>query len=78
MNKVNATNNDNFKIFGFEWYVPHYTPSMEQQKIRSKEILSKITRELQYLERSIFMKEINTQSFWKFELTTKEGINVPI
>ena len=34
--------------------------------------------ELQYLERSVFMKEVNTQKFWTFELGTQAGINVPI
>ena len=34
--------------------------------------------EFQYPERSVFMKEINTQNFWTFELGTQEGINVPI
>ena len=30
-----------------------------------------------YPERSVFMKEINTQNLWTFELGTQEGINVP-
>ena len=34
--------------------------------------------ELQYPERSIFMKQVNTQNLWTFELGTQEGINVPI
>ena len=33
---------------------------------------------LHYPERSIFMKEVNTQNLWTFELGTQEGINVPI
>ena len=33
--------------------------------------------ELYYPERSVFMKEVNTQNLWKFELGTQEGINVP-
>ena len=34
--------------------------------------------ELQYAKRSVFMKEVNTQNFWTFELGTQEGLNVPI
>ena len=34
--------------------------------------------QLHYPEKSIFMKEVNTQFFWTFELGTQEGINVPI
>ena len=26
----------------------------------------------------MFMKEVNTQNFWTFELGTQEGINIPI
>ena len=31
-----------------------------------------------YQERSVSMKEVNTQNFWTFELGTREGINVPM
>ena len=30
------------------------------------------------MERSVFMKEVNTQIFWTFELGTGQSINVPI
>ena len=33
---------------------------------------------LHYVERSVFMKEVNTQNLWTFELSSQEGINVPI
>ena len=34
--------------------------------------------ELRYVERSVFMKEVNTQNLWTFELGIQEGVNVPI
>ena len=34
--------------------------------------------QLNYIERSVFLKEVNTQNLWTFELGTQEGINVPI
>ena len=77
LNKTNATNNGKIKINAIEWYVPHYTPSMQQQSILSKQILNKTSTQLQYPERSVFMKEVNTQNFWTFELGTQEGINIP-
>ena len=43
-----------------------------------KQIVDKIPTELQYVERSIFMKRLNTQKLWIFELGTQEGTNVPI
>ena len=36
------------------------------------------TQQLHYPERSVFMKEVNTQNLWIFELGTQGGINVPI
>ena len=33
---------------------------------------------LHYPEKSVFVKEVNTQNFWTFELGTQKGINVPI
>ena len=77
LNKANAINNGRIKINALEWYVPHYTPSIQQQSILSKQILNKTHTQIQYPERSVFMKEVNTQNFWTFELGTQEGINIP-
>ena len=77
LNKANAINNGKIKIIAIEWYVPHYTPSMQQQSILSKQIFNKTPTEIQYPERSVFMKEVKTQNFWTFEMGTQEGINIP-
>ena len=77
LNKTNATNNAKIKIKAIEWYVSLYTPSMQQQSVLSKQILNKTPTQLQYPERSVFMKEVNTQNVWTFELGTQEGINIP-
>ena len=50
------------KIDHIHWYVPHYTPSMSQQTIMSKQFLNKTPTELRYVERSVFMKEVNNQN----------------
>ena len=73
-----AINNGKIKIKAIEWYVPHYTPSTQQQSILSKQILNTTPTEIVYPERCLFMKEANTQKFWTFELGTQEGINIPI
>ena len=78
LNKGNAINNGKNKIIAIEWYVPHFTPSMQQQSILSKQILNKTPTEIECPERSVFTKEVNTQNFWTFELGTQEGINIPI
>ena len=78
LNKANAINLGKIKINALEWYVPHYTPSMQQQSILSKQILNKTPTQIQYPERSVFMKEVNTQNVWTFELGTQEGINIPM
>ena len=31
-NKANATNNDKFKINSIDWYIPHFTSSLNQEK----------------------------------------------
>ena len=66
------------KIDRIHWYVPHYIPSMQQEAILSNQILNKTPTELRYVERSVFMKEVNNQNFWNFELGSKENMNVPI
>ena len=42
------------------------------------QIKKHIPTQLHYLERSVFMKELNTQNLWTCELGTQEGINVPV
>ena len=77
LNKDNAINLGRIKINSREWYVHHFTPSLQQQSILSKQIKNKTPTEINYPERSVFMKEVNTQNFWTFELGTQEGINIP-
>ena len=42
------------------------------------QIKQKTPTNLHYPERSVSMKEFNTQNFWAFELGTQESINVPL
>ena len=60
LNKGNATNNGKIKINAIEWYVTHYTPSITQQNILMNHIIKKKAKKLQYPEKSVFMKEVNT------------------
>ena len=78
LNKGNAINNGRIKNNAIEWYIPHYTPSIQQQSMLSKQILNKTPTQLQYPQRSVFMKEGNTQNFRTFELGTQKFINIPI
>ena len=78
LNKTNANAIGKIKINSIEWYVPHYTASLKEQGILMKQITKKIPTELRYVEGSVFMKEVNTQNLWSFELGTREGINVPM
>ena len=77
LKKRNAINIAKIRIDAIEWYVSHYTPSMQQQSILSEQIINKTPTQIQNPERSVFMKEVNTQIFWTFELGTQEGINIP-
>ena len=42
-----------------------------------KQITDKIPTEVRYVERSVFMKKVNTQHLWSFELGTHENMNDP-
>ena len=78
IDKVAGIADARMKIDHIHWYGPHYTPSMSQQGIIFKQILNKTPTELRYVERSVFMKEVNNQNLWKFELGSQENMNVPI
>ena len=41
LNKDNAINNGAIKINAIKWHVPHYTPSIQQQSILSKQFINK-------------------------------------
>ena len=58
--------------------MPFYTPSVQQQRILSNQILSKTPAEFIYVERTVFVKEVNNQSLWTFELGSQESMNVPV
>ena len=78
IDKVVGIADARIKIDHIQWYVPHYTPSIQQKSILSKQILSKTPTELRYVERPVFMKEVNNQNLWNFELGSQESMNVPI
>ena len=78
IDKVNGIADARIKNDHIHWYVPHYTPSIQQQSTLSKQISIKTPTELRYVERSVFMKEVNNQNVWNFELGSHENINVPI
>ena len=78
MKKGNAINVGKIKIISFEWYVPHLIGSISQQAILSNQNLSKTPTEFEYLKRSVFSKEVNTQKLWNFQLRTQERINILI
>ena len=66
------------KIITLDWYVPHYTANLEEYTKLMVQIKNNTPTLLHYPERSVFMKEVNTQNLWTFELGTQEGINIPI
>ena len=78
MQKALALANARIKIDHIHWYVTHYTLSTQQQGILSKQISNKISTELIYVERSVFMKEVINQNLWIFELGSQESMNVSI
>ena len=55
-------------IKDISWYIPHYTPSMENQQLVMDQILDKDPTELYYMERIVFRKDVNTNNNWTFEL----------
>ena len=78
IDKVNGIAKARIKIDQIHWYVPHYTPSIQQQTILFKQIKEEKHTELRYVERSVFMKQVNNQNIWNFELGSQENMNVPI
>ena len=58
--------------------VPHYTPSISNQKLMLGHIVSKTPTELTYSKRSSYMKDVTTENVWTFELGVGDGVDIPI
>ena len=78
LNKDNIVVNGRVKINSLDWYVPHYSPNLEEYTKLMTQIKKNTPTLLHYSERSVFMKEVITQNLWNFELGTQEGINIPM
>ena len=78
LNKDTGLTNAKVKIKSLDWYVPHYTANLEEYTKLMTQINKKTPTLMHYVGRSVFMKEVNTQNLWTFELGTQEGINIPI
>ena len=78
LNKDTGLTNAKVKINSLDWYVPQYTVNLEEYTKLMTQINKTTPTLMHYVERSVFMKEVNTQKLWTFELGTQEGINVPI
>ena len=60
------------------WYVPHYTPSISNQKLMSSNFAFKTPTELSYIKRSSYMKDVTTENNWTFEFGVGDGIDITI
>ena len=61
--------------------VPHFTLSVEQQAIIPKQILVRTPTELRwvrYVQRTVFMENVNTESVWIYKLESQQVANVPV
>ena len=62
LNKDNAVANGRVKINSLDWYVPHYSPNLEEYNKLMNQIYENSPTLLHYPERSVFMKEVKTQN----------------
>ena len=68
LNKDNAINDAKTRTNSFYWQNPQYIPSIPEQAILSRHFSSKTPRNLQYIERSVFLEEVKSQKEWKFQI----------
>ena len=77
LNKDNATNNAKIKINALEWYVPHYTPSLEEYNKLGNQITGKTPTELHYPEKSVFHERIILKNFGLLNYAPKKVLTSP-
>ena len=71
--RANGTDAAKIDIKDSSWYIRHYVPSLENQQLVMNQILNKDPTELFYTERTVFRKDVNTNSNWTFELGNAGG-----
>ena len=71
MQKAEASADARIEIDHIHWYVPRYTPSIQQQSVLSNQVFRKTPTELEYVERFSFVKKVNNQNLWNIELESK-------
>ena len=69
----NAVDAAKVVVKDISWYVPHYVPILENQQLVFNQIINKDPTELNYTERSVFRKDVNTNNYWTFELGNSGG-----
>ena len=78
MDKATGIADARIKLDHIHWYVPHYTPSLQQHGRLIKQYLSKTPTDFRYIERSVFSEDVSNQNLWNFKLGSQESMNVPI
>ena len=73
-----AIDDSRFKIDQINWYVAHYTPSIQQYGTLFKQVLSESPTEFRYIEISFFMKQLYIQNLWNFEFGSHDEMNLSI
>ena len=71
--RANGTDAAKIDTKDISWYIPHYVPSLENQQLVMNQIPNKDPTELFYTERTVFRKDVNTNSNWTFELGNAGG-----
>ena len=72
-NKPPLTDESRIVVKSIDWFVPHYTPSMELQALVSQQVFGRTPMELQCVERSVFIKEVKTQNPLTYEIGSQAG-----
>ena len=78
MIRATATVNGEVVISSIDWYVPEYTPSVEQQAVISGHMLGKAPMVVHHVDTTGFVKEVDVQNLSTFEKQSQEGANVLI
>ena len=82
--RAGATNADNLVlerrviIDDISLYVPHYTPSISNQKLMLGHVVTKTPTKFSYIKRSSSTKDVTTENNWTFEVSLGDGIDIPI
>ena len=78
LSKARRIDEARIETYTIHSYLPHYTLSTTQRGIITEQFSEETPMEFRYIERYVFLKNVNDQNVWKVELRPQQEMSSPM